>query len=235
MLNELDTYLEAKAQRYVRYADDFSIYTKSKSKAQQVGNQVYLFLKNKLKLSINREKSGICRPVNFQLLGYGFVRMAAPSQYEKGSKGQYQLVVSEKSWKKLKAELKETTRKTTPSSFEERSTKLKQVQRGWLNYFRLANIVGKLQAVDSWVRNRLRYCTGPPARLARLEETREEAEESDKVRRKARLGLCLEQNPKGRMGNRSKSSVGNNYHLGSATKMSIRKYGSALPKSESYV
>jgi RNA-directed DNA polymerase len=58
----------------------------------------------------------------------------------------------------LKAELKEITRKTSPMSFELRIQKLKQVQRGWLNYFRLANIGSKLQRIDSWLRNRIRYC-----------------------------------------------------------------------------
>jgi RNA-directed DNA polymerase len=153
MLHDLDEFLESKQQKYVRYADDFSIYTKGKQRAKEIGNQVYLFLNNKLKLPINRAKSGIHRPSSFTILGYGFT-----SAYEKNVTGKYQLVVSEKSWKKLKAELKEITRKTSPMSFEMRMQKLKQVQRGWLNYFRLANITSKLQRVDSWLRNRIRYC-----------------------------------------------------------------------------
>ncbi len=43
-------------------------------------------------------------------------------------------------------------------SFDERIQKLKEVQRGWVNNFRMANIQVKLQEVDGWVRNRLRYC-----------------------------------------------------------------------------
>jgi hypothetical protein len=35
----------------------------------------------------------------------------------KGEKGKYQLVVSEKSWKKFKQKLKTITRKTTPNEF----------------------------------------------------------------------------------------------------------------------
>ncbi|MFN8415325.1 MAG: group II intron maturase-specific domain-containing protein [Cytophagaceae bacterium] len=31
-------------------------------------------------------------------------------------------------------------------------------KRGWLNYFCLANMASKLQRIDAWVRNRLRYC-----------------------------------------------------------------------------
>ena len=127
MLDELDRELEREGLRFVRYADDFSIYTKTKQSARKVGNATYKFLKRKLKLPINREKSGICRPVNFTILGFGFV-----PTYVKGEKGKYQLVVSDKSWKKLKQKLKTITRKTTPMSFDERIQKLNEVQRGWV-------------------------------------------------------------------------------------------------------
>ena len=30
--------------------------------------------------------------------------------------------------------------------------------RGWVNYFKYASISHKLKEIDSWVRNRLRYC-----------------------------------------------------------------------------
>lgn len=153
MLHELDRELEKQGLKFIRYADDFSIYTKSKATARRVGNKVYKFLRNKLKLTINREKSGIRRPVHFTVLGFGFV-----PTYRKGERGKYQLIVSEKSWKKLKEKLKLITRKTTPMSFDERIQKLKEVQRGWVNNFRMANIQVKLQEVDGWVRNRLRYC-----------------------------------------------------------------------------
>jgi group II intron reverse transcriptase/maturase len=153
MLNELDKEMERQGLHYVRYADDFSVYCKSESAARKIGNNLFLFLKNKLKLPINREKSGIRRPVNFTILGYRFV-----PTYVKGEKGKYQLVASEKSWKRLKEKLKQTTRKTTPMSFDERIQKLKKITRGWLNYFRMASLQGKLKELDGWLRNRLRYC-----------------------------------------------------------------------------
>lgn len=153
MLDELDKELERKNLRFVRYADDFSIYLKTKSEARKIGNEVYLFLKNKLKLPINREKSGIRRPTQFTILGFCFV-----PTYVKNEKGKYQLIVSDKSWKSLKQELKTITRKTTPMSFDERIQKLNDAQRGWVNNFRIASIQGKLKDLDGWIRNRLRYC-----------------------------------------------------------------------------
>jgi len=153
LLNELDKELEKRGHRYVRYADDFSIYVRSKTAARRVGNSIYVFLKDVLHLPINREKSGIRRPSTFNILGYHFVPV-----FKKGVKGQYQLVVSAKSWKAFKRKLKELTRKTTPMSFGQRIQRLNRLIRGWLNYFKLANINGKLQALDSWLRKRLRYC-----------------------------------------------------------------------------
>ena len=65
--------------------------------------------------------------------------------FVKGEKGRYQLVVSKNSWSKLKEKLKTITRKTTPMSFDERVQKLNEVQQGWVNNFRMANILAKLK------------------------------------------------------------------------------------------
>ena len=83
MLNELDRELERKGLRFIRYADDFSIYTKSKAMARKVGNNIFIFLKDKLLLPINTEKSGIRRPVNFTLLGFGFVPTYVKGELER--------------------------------------------------------------------------------------------------------------------------------------------------------
>lgn len=153
LLDLLDKELERRNLKYVRYADDFSIYTKSKKEARKVGNEIYLFLKDKLRLPINREKSGIRRPSNFEMLGHAFV-----PTYQKGVKGKYQLVVKKNSWESLKRKLKQITKKTKPYSFEERLKKLAEVWRGWVNNYRLASISAKLKSLDEWMRNRLRYC-----------------------------------------------------------------------------
>jgi len=153
LLHELDVEMERRGLRFVRYADDFSIYCKTEKEARAIGNSVFLFLKNKLQLPINREKSGIRRPLTMSVLGYSFV-----SQYKKGSRGQFQLVVQAKRWERLKLKLKEVTRKTSPLSFDERIQKLKEISRGWINYFALASIYEKLKDLDGWVRSRLRKC-----------------------------------------------------------------------------
>ncbi len=153
LLNELDKELEKRGHRYVRYADDFSIYVKSKKAAKRVGNSIYKFLWHKLQLPINREKSGIRRPLDFQVLGFGFV-----PTYKKGENGKYQLVVKPSKWKEFKTKLKQLTKKTIPASLEERIARIKLLVRGWINYFRPASIHAKLKKLEEWLRNRLRYC-----------------------------------------------------------------------------
>ena len=153
LLNELDKELTKRKLRFVRYADDFSIYTQYKSHATATLKAIEKYLKTKLKLTINGEKSGVRKPVQFELLGFGF-----ESTYKKGDKGKYQLVVGKKAWTRLKERLKSLTRKTAPISFDERIQKINEVQRGWLTYFRGTSIKGKLINFDGWLRNRLRYC-----------------------------------------------------------------------------
>ena len=153
LLNELDKLLESRKLRYVRYADDFSVYVKSKKAAKRVGNNLYLYLKQKLRLPINRQKSGIRRPLTFTILGHSFV-----ASYKKGSKGKYQLVVEKSKWKTFKAKLKMLTKKTVPIDFDERIHRINLLVRGWINYFKQTSIQAKLKKLEEWLRNRLRYC-----------------------------------------------------------------------------
>lgn len=153
LLDVLDKELERRNLSYVRYADDFSIYTKSTEEAKKVGNGIYLFLRDKLRLPINREKSGIRKPSDFELLGHAFTPM-----YQNGAKDKYQLVVKRSGWASLKRKLKQITKKTKPYSFDERLRRLAEVWRGWINNYRLANMIAKLTSLDKWLRNRLRYC-----------------------------------------------------------------------------
>lgn len=153
LLHELDAYIVDKGIKYIRYADDFSLYSKERREAKKIGNEVYLFLKNQLKLPINREKSGIRKPLQMSILGYKFV-----SSYVPGSRGIFQLTVQEKKWKELKYKLKEITRKTRPKSLQERIKEINSLVRGWINYFRMGHIGIKLKELDGWLRNRLRYC-----------------------------------------------------------------------------
>ena len=153
LLDELDKELESRGLKFVRYADDVSIFCSSKHAARRVGVGVTRFIEEKMKLKVNREKTGIRRPGTYHLLGYNFV-----SSYQKGKKGQYQLRVSPSRFKMMKRKVKEITRKSRPVSFHERIRELNSYLKGWIGYFRYASMQIKLQELDVWIRNRLRYC-----------------------------------------------------------------------------
>ena len=153
LLNELDKELTTRGHRFVRYADDCSIFLCSNKAAKRVLVSITKFIEQKLKLKVNTTKTKICRPVNFHLLGYNFI-----STYKSGEKGKYRLRVSPERFKRMKQKVKKITRKTRPLSFTERISELNSYLKGWIGYYRYAHMQGKLMDLDVWIRNRLRYC-----------------------------------------------------------------------------
>ncbi len=153
LLNEFDKEMKKRGHRFVRYADDCSIFLRSKRAAVRVLKSITKFIEQKLKLRVNAQKTSICRPINFHTLGYNFV-----STYKKGEKGKYRLRVSPKSFKLMKLRVKEITRKSRPVSFRQRIDELNSYVKGWIGYYRYAAMQEKLKDVDVWIRRRLRYC-----------------------------------------------------------------------------
>lgn len=153
LLNELDKELTKRGHCFVRYADDCSIFLKSKSAAERARASITRYLEVKLLLEVNEEKTNVCRPVNFTLLGHSFV-----PTYTKGERGKYRLRIAKKSWVRLKEKIKAITRKTLPKTIGERIDELNSLMIGWVQYFKYATGYQKLKDMDAWVRCRLRYC-----------------------------------------------------------------------------
>jgi len=164
ILNELDKELTKRGLRFIRYADDCSIFVKSKLASERVLNNTVKFIETKLHLQVNQQKTSICRPVNYFVLGYGFV-----PTYKKAERGKYKLRVSPKSFKTMKQKVKQLTRKTWSLSFDQRISKLNAFITGWVNYYKFANMTTKLKELDTWVRSRLRYCIWKHWRTERKE------------------------------------------------------------------
>jgi RNA-directed DNA polymerase len=146
VLNELDKELEARGHRYVRYADDCSIYVKSEKSAQRVKETVTDYIESKLKLKVNRNKSKVSRPIESTLLGFSFFR----------SKEGWEIRIAPKSLVRIKKKMKEQTQRKDPASAKEKIKKMETVIRGWVNYFGIAKAKNKMQELDELVRTRLR-------------------------------------------------------------------------------
>ena len=146
VLNELDKELDARSHRYVRYADDCSIYVRSEKSAHRVLEAITLYIETKLKLKVNRSKSKVSTPAASTLLGFSFYRNA---------KG-WELRIAPKSLSRIKEKMKAHTRRNNPSSAKEKIKKMEAVIRGWVNYFSIAKAKGKMYDLDELVRTRLR-------------------------------------------------------------------------------
>jgi RNA-directed DNA polymerase len=149
MLHELDQELNKRGHKFVRYADDCSIYVKSKKSAKRVEESIIKFLEGDLLLKVNREKTRINRAHESYLLGFSFYQM----------KGRYEIRISPKSVNRVKAKCKMLTRSSDPKSETSKLITLDQLIRGWVNYFKVANAKSIMEKLDEMVRTRLRIST----------------------------------------------------------------------------
>lgn len=149
VLDELDNELNKRGHKFVRYADDCSIYVRSEKSAKSVKESITNYIEKKLRLKVNREKTRISRPTESQLLGFSFYR----------SKEKYEIRISKKSLKRIKEKCKRITKSSDPTPQQTKLKKLEAVIRGWVNYFKIAKAKSNMQQLDEMTRTRLRIAT----------------------------------------------------------------------------
>ncbi len=149
MLNELDKELEKRGLKFTRYADDCIIVVKSEKAANRVMESITRFIEKKLGLKVNAEKSKVARPSQIKYLGFGFY-------YTKT--GIIKPKPHLKSIQKFKRKLKQLTKRSWSINLNDRIIRLNQVIRGWVNYFRIADMKGKLTNITRHLNRRIR-CT----------------------------------------------------------------------------
>lgn len=147
MLNELDKELTARGLNFVRYADDCIILVKSEKAANRVLISITRFIEKKLGLKVNAEKSKVTRPTQTKYLGFSFWAT-------KGGKWKPKPHI--KSYQKLKRKLKQLTDRSWSISLDNRIKQINYVVRGWINYFRIANMKNKIAEIDEHLRTRIR-------------------------------------------------------------------------------
>ena len=146
MLNELDKELERRGHRFVRYADDCMIFCKSRKSAERTLENIIPFIEGKLFLRVNRKKTEVAHVSKVKYLGYSFYRY----------KGKCRFRVHPKSVTKMKNKIRELTDRNNGMSNAKREEKYQQFVRGWVNYFKLADMKGLLTRADEWARRRIR-------------------------------------------------------------------------------
>ena len=144
VLDELDKELEGRSLSFCRYADDCNIYVSSKKAGDRVLHSVIDFIERKLKLKVNRSKSGVRHCSDVKFLGYTILADGG-------------IRVADKAIARLKDRVREITKRNRGVNFEQVIAELNQVIVGWSNYFSLANTwLPTFHDLDRWIRRKLR-------------------------------------------------------------------------------
>lgn len=142
-LDEFDQKMKARGIRIVRYADDILVFAKSPRQARKHQEIAFKILEDDLKLTVNKTKTHITSL--FQGVSYlGFV--IYPSH----------ISVDPKRVKRFKDKIRRLTPRNHGKNMEQQIAGLNRFLRGWINYFRIANIKSLLREIMGWIRRRLR-------------------------------------------------------------------------------
>ncbi len=145
LLDDLDKELERRGHTFCRYADDCNIYVRTKRAGERVLASITEYLAKKLKLKVNLAKSAVDRPWNRKFLGYSMTTHRQP-----------RLKVAPAVIDRFKCKLRELFRQGRGRNLRRFIESLAPVLRGWVNYFRLAEVKGVFEDLDQWVRRKLR-------------------------------------------------------------------------------
>ena len=144
VLDELDRELERRGHSFCRYADDCNIYVRSRKAGERVMDSVVKFIETKLKLRVNRAKSGVRHCTEVKFLGYTIMSGGA-------------IRIADKTVERFKDKVRMITRRNRGVKFEEVIKELNNIIVGWRNYFRLSNAwLKNLVEMDGWIRRKLR-------------------------------------------------------------------------------
>jgi len=145
LLNDLDQELERRNLAFCRYADDCNIYVRSRVAGDRVMNGVRTFLEGALKLRVNAEKSAVARPWERKFLGFSVTKHR-----------ENRLRIAPASVQRLMQKVRDLMRAGRGRSLTRTIKDLNLLLRVCFNDSGLTESKGVLEALDSWMRRRLR-------------------------------------------------------------------------------
>ena len=149
-LDKFDKELESRGLHFVRYADDCNIFVKSEMAANRVMKSVTSWLERKLFLKVSATKTKVVHPNDGSFLGFTYFRNSKSLKWE--------CIPTNKSKKRLyencRKELirKRCVARTNAITF----TRINQIVRGWINYFRIGKMKGFITKFGQWLRHKIR-------------------------------------------------------------------------------
>ena len=147
-LDKFDKELETRELRFVRYADDCIIFTKSEMSANRVMKSVTSWLERKLFLKVSATKTKVVRPTKGQFLGYTFYKNGQGWNCKPTDDRKKRL------YSKINKYLKRKHAVSRPLAVT--FTKVNQIVRGWINYFKIGSIKLFIDKFGQWLRHKIR-------------------------------------------------------------------------------
>jgi len=147
VLDELDWELDRRGLRFVRYADDFSVFVRSARAGHRVMASITRFIERRLRLVVNEEKSSVSDPFDLTFLGFRLI---------KSRSGDISIRISRRTDKRMRVRVRELTPRNWGGSFDACVERLNQYLRGWMGYFRLCTSCHSFAIHDAHIRRRLR-------------------------------------------------------------------------------
>lgn len=147
-LDKFDKELESRNLRFVRYADDCIIFTRSEMSANRVMKSVASWLERKLFLKVSATKTKVVRPTKGQYLGFTFYKDS------QGWKCAPTKDIRKRLYSKIQKYLKRKHAVSRPLSITFK--KVNQIVRGWINYFKIGSIKIFLDEFGQWLRHKVR-------------------------------------------------------------------------------
>ena len=147
-LDKFDKELENRGLRFVRYADDVNIFVKSEMAADRVMKSVTSWLERKLFLKVSATKTKVVRPMKSTFLGFTFW---------KGTKGWMSKPANDRKkrlYDKVKAVV--NRKKACAQPLAVTFTKVNEIVRGWINYFRIGTMKLFMEDFGQWLRHKTR-------------------------------------------------------------------------------
>lgn len=148
-LTPYDKELERRGHKFVRYADDCNIFTKSKYACNRVKESVIRFLEGKMKLKVNTEKTEARRVEGSSFLGFTFTTRVS-------TEGLGYCRPKDKKLRKFEDKIREITSRSRGVAFSVVVQELNAYIRGWINYYARSNIFSYIKEKAAWMRRRLR-------------------------------------------------------------------------------
>ena len=147
-LDKFDKELEERGLKFSRYADDSDIFVKSELAANRVMKSVTSWLERKLFLKVSATKTKVVRPNDSNFLGFTFWKDASGWKCKPANDRKAKL------YAKIREVLQRKEAVSKPLSYT--FTKVNQIVRGWINYFRIGSMKAFMKEFGEWLRHKIR-------------------------------------------------------------------------------